>query len=997
MNILVTLILIGLTGSILSFLYTANQPDDQRHQQDTVVIVATLFTLLCFLLQQLQVFFLVEQAANHLLAKAGFSNSPLVGTYLVYLLVPLMFYPVKKGLIRFNPSQLAPSFIKNYFYQKENNKKEFYLKNEFYYPLQYLKKSIIAFAILLLLGFLFAVPTYLFLLLFVLLEFYWFMNGKIKSTVNKPVLPTKEEINVRPNYHQLWKDYQTIWKDNLLQAFMLPNQNPPTEDSYTLEEESLVINYKQDKVFAKLSQQIIETVNQGKTIILFINDHLQPLIELQEREQFKIIEQLLLSNENSTRLYTTKLDSLKKDKRILVNSIDQFLNKMLNIENDPRLLQWFEDLGVVVYFGYDKSLIESPESTVSVSNILKYLCKTPQELTTIVFAEERQNAQAAFTSNIRVNKGFKQLRLQDQMPQLTLWLNWKRENTFEEGLFGKSYNHLLGPIACLLPLPYEHHVSTVIVKATNQAYLENFENLKNSKSSWLPKYASLKQIERKQIDQYIQYYNHPLSFNRSSEQVIFLDDNLNNAPLSLKYFNNFAEKISLVNIISAPHILRSYFNQHAEFFLAAPILPLSYLLLKEDRTTLALSLLEKLCKCKLTFEELYNDFSETNSGHNIILTQIKNLFIDVFNFDIIGSDYLEISKEEQGKFLFNLKPDIKNEIELFRQVDFRDENSELIFRKNKHLLYQKYSQGQFHSFNGRMYEISQIFDDSTKITIKLNNKKPQKNYFFYTEKRGIILRQDLAKEYCMNSNTVNNNEVSLHIYQNHFEVRTNGYFEFDQNGFSLKSGDFTTHQNKINTRVYKNGRLLKWNFKNVKDPSSTGIITLRIILEEISKVLFPDSYQFLIFRFFNDQSETDFSNTPKSLLDYYQLRNQLVQPNAIKGIGVCIFEDSMFDLGHLRSIKENWTYILQLVEDYLSHIIDSVGKQTILAKNIKAHQLFVEPPFLSFGLKKVKTLKDFPNPIDIEGARKIVSHALRNYDFNNSNNSLTRGRKGFYK
>jgi len=607
MTPLLIFLLSGLSAGIIAFLHTSNLSKEQRYKQDIAAIVAPIFALLCFGLVQLSFIDVAKALIHKTLISASIIHSPdlAIGSYLLYLLVPLLFYPIKKGLINLRTKDVISddsSLIAQYFYEAGTMDNTSLLKEEYYYPLQYLRMAIGIFLGLLFLSFLVvylnkAIPAYIFLVVFFLLEFYWFMNG----TIGQVSLPVKVPASTKSvDYFGLWKKYQQVWSGNLAQAFLYHPTFKPAKDTDTIDKESLIINYKQDQVFKEIAQEIISTINNGKTVLLFIPDHFQPLVDIAESEQFTIIRAILFSDAYISQFYTTDIDDLKKDKRIFVNSIDQFLDRPLNIEKDKALFEWFKKLGMVVYFGYDKSLIESPESTVSVSSILKYLCQYPTDLKTIVFAEDKQNAQAAFTSNIKVNTGFKEIRIQDKHPKLTLYLNWKKELGFEHGLYEAHYNKQIGPIATLTPLPYLFGVSSIDIKATNRPYIENYENLKRDKDAWLSGYDGLKQINSHTIDSYVNHLNHQLAFEHGSKKVFFIDDHQNNAPLLFKYYNGFVKDLAFIQIFSAPHILRKYFNDHFEFFAASPILPLSYLLLKEDRTTLALSLLEKLSKCKLT-------------------------------------------------------------------------------------------------------------------------------------------------------------------------------------------------------------------------------------------------------------------------------------------------------------------------------------------------------------------------------------------------------------
>jgi len=895
--------------------------------------------------------------------------------FMFFVLAVLCYIPFKRLFIWLLSTKrlfdLPPAISLGIY---ENKKERVLLDNQFYYPLKFMLASVVLFSILYCFSFFsygidVAFPAYGLLLIFMFLEIYWFLNGKseLSEIEIKSIQPT--EID----FYALWNDYKNTWADNLSLAFVKRSkyENWP---SVTIGGEMLVKNYKQNDLFEKVEKHIVDLINKGKKIIIFIPDNFQPLKNLEDSNKYKIVREILFGSGFTSQFVTTEIMKLKLESSIYITSIDKFLQTRVNIESDYELFNWFKNVKLVLYFGYDVSLVESPESSVSASSIIKYLTKDPEDLTSIVFAEDRESQQASWQSNLKVNpQNDREIKINDSESENTYYLGWKAEKRFEAGLINNYANRYVGPLASLMGLPYVYHIKQVDIKPNKEPFNENYENAISYKEDWQDKYKGFQLLQDDDRLNYIKDHQHDLSITHNKDKVMIIYDYYHNAPFLYKYYNEFGQQNHLINIVSPPHILRQYFNDHFEYFSRNPIKPLSYMLIARDKYTLALTLLEKLVKCKLTIKELAQDFSNIEDNEHIVIKQLKKLFIEVYDFDIISTSYLLVSESKSGELSFSLKSDIKAQIELFKKVEFIDMTGNLVFAKNKNLLFQKYLKGQVHTFNGKMYKIFSISEIGGKIVVKLENTELRQN-FSYMEKRKITL--DTNEEWKKIESKNPTNEYALNIYSKRFTVSTSGYYELND-GNSLAKGRYTVHStgNDVKDRVYENGRVCKVSFANYSSIPNfwKANLTLRIAFEEVLKVLFPDSFHYLIVRCFGANMAAPTDNI---ISQYYGLGN-ILESKEKKQFGIYIFEDSIFDMGHLKSIQENIEYIFKIIDDYFKYIIEKTQNQKANLKKLESHSIGLSEYFLAFELNKIKSIKDFSEPLDIQAAKNLTSKCVR--------------------
>ncbi|MCB0631949.1 MAG: hypothetical protein KDD15_19520, partial [Lewinella sp.] len=410
-----------------------------------------------------------------------------------YLLALLLYIPVKRLLIwLLRSGRLTTSTPATQLGIYEKREERVLLKNDYYYPLKYMYVSVLIFSVIYgLLFFSYVVSAsfapYGILLVFIFLEIFWFLHGiaELDEIEIESVSSTPEKIDFYP----LWEEYKEIWAENLSLAFIRRSKHtkwPPAE----VGGEMLIKNYKQNAMFRSIHKHMVDLLNKGKKIIIFIPDNFQPLARLEDSDMYQIVKEILFGFDYTSQFVTTEMMNLKLEASIFITSIDKFLLYSTNIEEDYELFNWFKDLRLVLYFEYDISLIESPESSVSASSIIKYLSGNPPDLTSIVFAEDREAQQASWKSNLKTNpQSDREIKINDSESENTYYLGWKSEKPFEAGLFNNYANRYIGPLASLMGLPYKHGIRSVDIKPGKDPFVENFENMVENREDWHPRYS----------------------------------------------------------------------------------------------------------------------------------------------------------------------------------------------------------------------------------------------------------------------------------------------------------------------------------------------------------------------------------------------------------------------------------------------------------------------------------------------------------------------------
>jgi hypothetical protein len=429
------------------------------------------------------------------------------------------------------------------------------------------------------------------------------------------------------------------------------------------------------------------------------------------------------------------------------------------------------------------------------------------------------------------------------------------------------------------------------------------------------------------------------------EQFYIKSDTENNVINSIIQASKYSKEKCFIHVVSQPYLLRNYLTNNVEFFIQhsksiASLLPR----LSSSSSRLAWTLIERMSHSYIPESDVTSYLNQANIKKLTVIEGIKELFKEALGIDrkllnAIDVKYKQNFYPRQTTFktdkyyslLLNPNYESLNNWYLFYKIT-SEEGEELGSILGKHV-YQIYLPGQLHSWNGKMYKIKKIDDAQQEIIVT-----------YESPKKAVIYRQD--KTFYINGKAASSisekqilNEFTFHFERLElpFSVETHGYFEFN-NGLQLNEGEFNytplNPNGRISSkRVYQKGNALKISIKseeNIKHNDKISF-TFAFLLNELLMTLFPQTHSFLSVSVpftrlqHNDENSKDDQNENNELFNHRMMQ---LFPKISEGdpqhstiddneISFFVFEDSPIHLGMIESIKHNWDYIIELIDDYL--------------------------------------------------------------------------------
>lgn len=922
-----------ISALIIGKLYSKNSPGFFRYQQVYVPIGIAFYCLLMHVLKNYGFFGFLSGPINFILGKLSIAADWKVAIfdYLISIFVLILFVKIKDFLISlYNdqyPSMSDLGWSKR-FYKVYH--KQVFLRGEYYYLAQFARVLSYVFAVLVFASFFIIFyesyfPSYSIFLLAIFLEVQWFLNGTVRNLVQ---VEEKKKEKISSDLILLWNRYQEIWHSNIGVATNRTYSDSSVQNDFVLVNDILIENFKSNDIFSIFQEKVTDVIQRRKNVIIFI-PNLDYIVSTSD-EANKASKDLVLSFRDAILpdpIFRPLISifRLPTDEKIQVyfTQIDSFLNLSFTLEFE----EWLSNIRLSIFLEYDQTLLHSPESTVAASKILKhYIGEKFHEYTSVVLAEERHNQQEAWISNLNITPSRKkQTNLSDNLPHRVYFLGWKRECAYEDGILDNNREEVL-PLYALSFLPLSMRFNEHYIVPKGLPYKEVKENLLNERSSWTEQYQQLKLESPEVLKNHLIEVEKMLDLPLSEQLIISIFDYKYNAPLLYKYYASHAIEETLVNIVSPPHIGREYFWEFLDYFVNDPIEPLSYKLITNDPLNILIALTEKLTKCKLTLEEIGDELKKFDNKNNTenILERLKTLY-QTIDFDVLESSYFKASFVSKDKLLFSLDPAFKQDLEIYKDVIFEDDNSP-VFSLNKNLYAAKYAIGQLVIFLGRLYEINSIQElQSGQLKVSLTNKENSlaPSYKFIKNINVLTL------QHCYFHKEVKNN-YSKKLLALEVNVINKEYCEY------LHIPDFAKHidykyilidveYNPNSSRYYKQSRAVLLEFLDTRDKDSLAfpaLATLIIFIEEYLKILFPESHDLLIVRpvIADDVHPGATFNVNDDVLKFYQLSDTI----SLEGVkyGILILEDTIYDLGHTQTLYENIDYVFEGIQDLLIYYTD---------------------------------------------------------------------------
>lgn len=287
-------------------------------------------------------------------------------------------------------------------------------------------------------------------------------------------------------------------------------------------------------------------------------------------------------------------------------------------------------------------------------------------------------------------------------------------------------------------------------------------------------------------------------------------------------------------------------------------------------------------------------------------------------------------------------------------------------------LYQNYLPGQVHSFTQKPYRIEDL--DQQSGILRVSHVNPP-NIGFYRPEITVSLAKihgQCLDEY-RSVECYNNLNMELQLSEATFTITTSGYYYSE--GSHLK---YRPLERGGKERYYSLGRVLKIYMTPTTQnsvqvtPLSTNLV---LLIKEILATFFPETHQYVIVC--SSSMDKTVSRAHKML--FPQFIYEGLEAEKAKSVNLYLFEDSHLDLGLLLSIFDKWKYILKVLDDYITWVLEGLPVPPDSGSMSPEQRRY----YFRFFSAEV------PSFIQLEKTAEFLRHLV-------GDNDLTRARVDFY-
>lgn len=899
------------------------------------------------------------------------------------------------------------------------------------------------------------------LVFLVLNEIYSFLDGDVKE---KDIVRKKEEKveeekieEKTTEYEELYNEYKNIWGINLLANSKIIN---PAIENIDIEEEN-------KKILSESNNKELEVIYTKLKLKYKIEPTTLSILNSLLNGENKIIENSTYE-ELAPILFSYFEDSIIKGKKILVLAEDDLYN---NFKNRKSLYEWFVNWFNILYkksirniivfdewksknewdiliatqtelIRYQEEFInkiqeeqndikdlvilvinekaeEIAENILTLSILSKILNtyfnvdkkKNYDGAQYIILSSKTSNLKGAIGKNLGIT--VQEEKIKEKLAENMYTLIWKEDskNKYYTEILNGSLDHDLGVGTTLSFLPWEKGNKKVEFIEQNvlpyNVYAKEIESARE-KLKDIP-------LDKNNINgayEYFANYNLISSLiKKEDRKIMFIQDNNYNFPLLINNYKSVAGKELLLNIISPAYLLRDYFVENVEYFYNSPLYGYTPKI-ESDKFKIASYLKEILINEKLNIAEsvIKDELSNIEEKLSNIEEKLIELFLDVYNIDILKNDYLSVK----------IVQEYNNELKKFEEVKYYkmkasfNENSYFKWFENYEILdtgnnvykvlpydhvYQNYLPQQIHSFNGDAFIIEKIDTINKKIRIS-----PTENtkIYRYRNKEKIKIVEILNKsEERYPVKETDRYLLEKKIIPARYDIETLGYYSFN-NAIKFENQRYEFINFRENSELYKrsyeSGKILgiTLKVKNVFIENREKVsLTLIVVLNEILKTLFPGNCKyikgFILLENFLGENITEVKIAIDDSLSHivpHEIElgkndyTKLIDSSEENSINLFFMEDSHKDVGVIKTIKDNFEDILEIVQDYLNWLLEENTVEKNGWRKVKIQQNN-RLDYLKYGMEEISEY------LDINETKEFLNHIL-------GKNKHTEARRNFY-
>ncbi len=813
-------------------------------------------------------------------------------------------------------------------------------------------------------------PTYPALSLLLLLECAWFLGGD-RPQFRKGSMTGRDAISTtKAQYKELYEMYQETWPERIAAHGQLQSLSSLESHVPTIHGEE-----EEDAQFKAICKQLRikgVTLRSSHTDVLqqILNDQdvliEDPVYDEWGHYLFPAIDNLLVKNK--------KILVIVKDYQAAKIGVD-WIHKGLQKETGLEFLWNITTLEEAIENNIDTDvLVVTPEnlSQKSFYDFIQHLNGTAQFEAVVMIEAERVLSEHSTLLHTFV------LRLQDQQQQkaqfiiMSQWYEglevafkkitkantentvvtlprskdfyyiiWKKEGNerFHSKIFPKLTHRIIEPEVVLSVIPLKNDIANIhfLYQDKNPVY-ESVDELIGNKEHLLE--FGVPSILLDSMKQKYHFHKHYWEVPMSKHALLIVrDSNYNLVDTLTQWWSNGTQDL-FVQVVSPPYLLRDYLASTISYYLGnnrkiSPMAPR----LTQSRWGVAYFLLERMSQGYISEEEINGILTRAGVHETTVINGLNVFFQQCFSSQEDYRHAIEVRKERlflskknqfKDKVTYKISSRLKEVLlEGWSQFfDIKNQTGTVVSQLLEGHLYQNYLVGQLHAFDGQLYRIRNVdktvktidvvFENLTEKRLYRQNRK----YHLHGSWPEVHAKDKYFTQYQMQSAIV---EVP-------YVVSTSGYYTFNE-GIAFNEGLSTytklpPHERKEVLRTYSNGKVMKLTFRHknretIEEQQSISF-TLAFLLNEAFYTLFPHSYMYLAV---TTQLDGDFFDGN----DEQAQHMRRIFPNLVtsfeapskREVSIYIFEDSPLQLGLLESIQENWSHVLEIVDDYIAWVLEN--------------------------------------------------------------------------
>ena len=800
--------------------------------------------------------------------------------------------------------------------------------------------------------------TFLILPLFIH-EIYSYFDGIKEETAKKERVSEDVPEARTTTWASLDKEYFRLWHDHLLGRFNITNAFKQKIIDNT-EKGDIVSNRiahtaSSTKSNDFLYSRVLSPIMRGENIIVEscllqgFSDIIVPIINIMFSASKRIM--FVCDNQTTVKQCSSWLEDLdiKSDSansNIVIDVLNYEKNNTVKSDGNVDIYIGtvdmalnskviYENIDVLICINIDKTI---SENALSLNLLASVISSDRYDKVQYVLFGNRVNGLRPTASQIFMVNDFEYQVVNPSIENDLSANFWMSEKGWMQSQIVSGFaSQFIGQLIPLAIPPFKFDIPHVDVISKEQSFSDQMVALQTAQPL-LKKYM---QSDILNITEAIAFNETENFVNIGDKSVVVVGDTSNNAALVLLNWLKYAKQDMFLNIVSAPYLLRDYIVANMDFFIGnveciGNILPIP----KSNIKLSVYRLINQLCYGDVAEEALLREIKnhETDVKVNMeeidqvrfITESLQDLTKKAFNTSIYFPAYLKSEKVNSEKIMetkryYKLLGAIKNELpeKLFKDLSFVDsEQAEKILKKVPVFeLYQNYLEGQYVSFEGKLYLIDRIDYDNgiIDLTYSSNNSNIK-----YRQCRTIsnVVHGGVNKEFP--TLKVRNSIMKKKIISADLVVNTEGYYEFND-AISLVSGGFryknVDTEKKGLRRTYKSTNVLSINISSdtisampEKDKFKLSF-TLSVLLNELFETLFADIKQYIITRSVVKSTDSYIDFKGEELIRLYQ---PIVDENAEDGITIYFTEDTELEKGITDTIVNNFdNIIMRVLFDYL--------------------------------------------------------------------------------